>query len=341
MTPVPLELPVRPSDAAELAHLILGHAEGKPLTDDMRTRLASRAAAMKLETLMPWFGSLGRDPVHPSAYYLAVDAASGPALLLHIAIATAPTSSVFHKPLLIGRMRPVNSPEFVINAIPFAAGDRENIEKFAARVDTAFLPKPQGARASITVAQDLPGAFELFRRIQRRTGKNLAAASGDWHGAVWSAIRAGWRGGFSACHEVAAGALGDRAAFTRYAAAAASPAEAAQLHEQIRQARAAQKLAGAFEFDAELGALTATEFAVALDFLKTSGHAAHLTTVPLAAGELEEYAAIARRLQVTLSFRYAGEPAEVVAAAARATGGRVNFYAADARDAEFVVEHIL
>ena len=74
MTPVPLELPLRPSDAAELANLIFDHAEGKPLTEETRNRLAGRASAIRLETIKPWFGSLERDPVHPSAYYLAVDA---------------------------------------------------------------------------------------------------------------------------------------------------------------------------------------------------------------------------------------------------------------------------
>jgi exonuclease SbcC len=44
VTPVPLELPLRPAEAAELANLIFDHAEGKPLSDDVRNRLASRAA---------------------------------------------------------------------------------------------------------------------------------------------------------------------------------------------------------------------------------------------------------------------------------------------------------
>jgi len=60
-------------DARELANLIFDHAEGKPLNDETRNRLASRASVLKLETITPYFGSLERDPVHPSAYYLAVD----------------------------------------------------------------------------------------------------------------------------------------------------------------------------------------------------------------------------------------------------------------------------
>ena len=111
MTPVPLELPLRPAEAADLANLIFDHAEGKPLSDDVRNRLAARAAVLKFQTFSPFLGSLERDPVHHSVYYLAVDSATGegdgPAvpLLLHIARANAPTSSLYPKPLLIGRMR--------------------------------------------------------------------------------------------------------------------------------------------------------------------------------------------------------------------------------------------
>ena len=184
MTPVPLELPLRPAEAADLANLIFDHAEGKPLSDDVRNRLAARAAVLKLQTISPFLGSLERDPVHHSVYYLAVDGLptrgwSAVPLLLHIARAAAPTSSIYHKPLLIGRMRRPNGSEMVINAIPFGPGDRRNVETFAARINSAFYPQPQGARTTITVEQDYPAAFDIFRAIQKRTGKNFAALSGD------------------------------------------------------------------------------------------------------------------------------------------------------------------
>jgi hypothetical protein len=57
VTPVPLELPLRPAEAAELAFLIFDRAEGKPLSDDVRNRLAARAAVLKLQTLTPFPGS--------------------------------------------------------------------------------------------------------------------------------------------------------------------------------------------------------------------------------------------------------------------------------------------
>ena len=90
VTPVPLELPLRPAEAAELAHLIFDQAERKSLTGEVRNRLAARARVLRLSTITPYFGSLGRDPVHPSAYYLAVDGEHGVPHLLYIALANAP-----------------------------------------------------------------------------------------------------------------------------------------------------------------------------------------------------------------------------------------------------------
>src|ERR1035441_9242105 len=95
-----MELPLRPAEAAELANLIFDRAEGKTLSDDVRNRLAARAAVLKLQTISPFPGSLERDPVHRSVYYLAVDGTGGAGdgarvpLLLHMALAAAPTSSI-------------------------------------------------------------------------------------------------------------------------------------------------------------------------------------------------------------------------------------------------------
>ena len=217
MTPVPLELPLRPAEAADVANLIFDHAEGKPLSDEVRNRLAARAAAFRFQTLTPFFGSLERDPVHHSVYYLAVDSDTEP-LLLHMALAAAPTSSIYYKPLLIGRMRRPNGSEMVINAIPFGPRDHRNVETFAARVNSAFYPQPQGARTTITVEEDYPAAFDTFRAIQKRTGKNFAAFAGDYHAAMCAAIRAGWRFGYTAATELGTGTdLNGRERFSRYA----------------------------------------------------------------------------------------------------------------------------
>jgi len=211
VTPVPLELPLRPSEAGELANIIFDQAERKPLTEAVRGRVAARGSALRLETITPWFGSLERDPVHPSSYYLAVDGAQGEPLLLHMAVAAAPTSSIFYKALLIGRMRRANGPEIVLNAVPFGPTEHERLKQFASAIDTAFLPQRQGLRTAIAVEaadpeKDLPAAFEAFRAIWKRTGKNVAAVGvppgGDarrvYHAALWAAIRAGWREGYSA-----------------------------------------------------------------------------------------------------------------------------------------------
>jgi hypothetical protein len=214
VTPVPLDLPLRPSEAGELAILIFEQAERKPLNDEVRNRLAARGAALRLETVAPYFGSLVRDPVHPSSYYLAVDGGRGEPLLLHLAPAAAPTSSIFYKPLLIGRMRRPNGPEIVVNAVPFGPSDHENLEKFVSQIGAAFLPRPQGVRPAIAVSSALPAAFDAFRTILKHTGKNLAATAANpsasgrdfYYAGLSAAIRAGWREGYSAGIQLVVGA---------------------------------------------------------------------------------------------------------------------------------------
>src|SRR2546421_502873 len=150
-----MDLPVKASEAASLAELIFHQAEGKRLTDDRRKRLASRAGTLQLSSLKPYFGSLARDPVHPSTYYLAIDGRDSQPLLLHIAPASAPTSGVFPSALLIGRMRAAGR-EIVVNAIPFSSKDWENVSRYAQQVDKAFLPRPQGASPAIAVGNPHP-----------------------------------------------------------------------------------------------------------------------------------------------------------------------------------------
>jgi hypothetical protein len=234
MTPIPFDLPLRPAEAGRLAELIFEHAEGKRLTEEVRSRLEGRASQCKFESLTPYMGSLEPDPVHPSSYYVAVDAASP--LLLHIALSSAPTGSLYPKALLIGRMRTGRGREIVINAVPFAATDRDNVRIYAEKVDRAFLPRPQGPQAAIATGNrhpeiSLPAAFEAFRGILKSRSLNLAstvqlsatremttedalaARDGEnpgeaghtrvsirhlYHAGLWSAIRAGWREGYTA-----------------------------------------------------------------------------------------------------------------------------------------------
>jgi len=67
-----------------VANLVFSLAERKPLSDELRSRLAARSLALRLETLRPYAGSLERDPVHHSTYYLAVDSQNGAPWLLAI-----------------------------------------------------------------------------------------------------------------------------------------------------------------------------------------------------------------------------------------------------------------
>ena len=236
MTPVPFDLPLNPAEAGELAALVFAVAGGKPLSDDLRSRLAVRASTLKLESITPYFGSLERDPVHRSMFYLAVDGNKGQPLLLHLSLASSPSSAIFPKALLIGRMRRPGSHEIVINASPFGSTDHGNLFKFATEINTAFLPRPQGAGPAIASGNrhpeiSLPAAFDAFRTILKRTGRNLAstvqlsatremttdaalaARDGErptdpghtrvsirhlYHAGLWAAIRSGWREGYTA-----------------------------------------------------------------------------------------------------------------------------------------------
>jgi hypothetical protein len=62
---------------------------------------------------------------------------------------------------------------------------------------------------------------------------------------------------------------------------------------------------------------------------------------PVAEEDLDLMAATAQFFQITLTFRYRGEPAETVRAIAKATAGRLNYRVCNAAEAEFVAEHLL
>jgi hypothetical protein len=236
VTPVPFDLPVRPAEAAAVAALLFEHACGKPLNDDVRSRLASRAAALNLAELQPRFASLEQDPVHSSVWYLAADGVGNASLLLRIAPAAAPASGLFPGAVLVGRSRTPSGEEFVTSAIPFGSADWDNIVKFATQVNRGFLPRPQGFQPAVATGNrhpeiSLPAAFEAFRTFLKRRGLNIAstvqlsatremttdeaisardgenpAAAGHtrvsirglYHAGLRAAIRAGWREGYNA-----------------------------------------------------------------------------------------------------------------------------------------------
>ena len=192
-----------------MAALILDSAANQPLTDELRTRLAERAADLKLDGPHPLFASLERDPADPASYYVAADALSPQ--LLHIS-------------------------RKGVEARPFASTDQESIRWFAETVNRAFLPRPQRDLPAIAVGNrhpevSLPAAFEAFRLILKKTGVNMAStvqlsatremttdkviaardgenptAAGHtrvsirhlYHAGLWAAIRDGWREGYNA-----------------------------------------------------------------------------------------------------------------------------------------------
>lgn len=234
-----MELPVRASEAAALADLIFQQAGDKPLTDDIRNRIAGRISSLGLESMAVYPGSLERDPVLPGSFLVAVDGLTGKRpqpFLLHISSASSPSSGLFPKALLIGRMRPGGGREVVVSAVPFSSRDYERISTFAREVDRSFLPRPQGVHPAIAAGNrhpeiSLPAAFEAYGRILKSTGVNMAStgqlsatreattdeaiaardgenptAAGHtrvsirhlYHAVVWAAIRAGWRAGYNA-----------------------------------------------------------------------------------------------------------------------------------------------
>ena len=189
---------MRANEAAALAEVVFQQVDGKRLNDDLRQRAAGRAELLGLETIIPHLGSLQVDPVHPSSYFLAVDAVRGGVVkpyLLRLATATAPSSGLFQKSVLIGRMRPGGGREIIINAVPFAAEQQESIRTFVREVDRFFLPKPSGPVLSIS--SPAPEAFNAFRTVLHTSNLNIAACQCEWHAGVLRAIRAGWRDGYS------------------------------------------------------------------------------------------------------------------------------------------------
>jgi hypothetical protein len=305
MSMIPLVLPLKANEAAALADLVYQQLEGSPLTADLRNRFAARLPQLALETFTPFPGSLARDPIHPSTYYLAIDTQSGP-MLLRIALASSPASGLFPGAMLIGRMRPGGGREIVINAVPFNFTDRESVRTFAEQVDPTFLPRSQGPQSAIVVEGiDSAAAFRAFRAILKSAGLNLAAIAGDYDIALWSAIRAGWREGWNAQSSDPSAAD-----YTKYSVEG-SLEQLADIYDRIQAAKAGHV------FDFEIA--TSGDVATALEWMKSRGKPVQFIRVNAASG-LRELAAIARQYNAILSF--AESPPEQIGIA---TSGRFHY----------------
>ena len=126
VTPSLFDLPLRLGDAALLAPILFEQLGSRPVpvTSEQRVRIASRAGALRFSALRPHYGSLERDPVHPSACYLCVDAIEGEPLLLRVAPAKTPSSGLFPRSILIGRTF-IGREEVVFNVV-FAGATRSS-----------------------------------------------------------------------------------------------------------------------------------------------------------------------------------------------------------------------
>ena len=196
MTPSLFDLPVRTSEAADLANLLLEQAGDRPLTDDVRQRIAYRSKILQLSNMLPQFGSIERDPIHPAALYIAIDAIDRAPMLLRIANFSTPSSGLFPKSILIGRVRGPKGSELVINAIPFGPSDHAAIKTFSTDINPAFQPRPAGNRSALIVETEMPEpAFEVFRAILKERNMNVAGIA-DANFGSWGAIRTGWREGW-------------------------------------------------------------------------------------------------------------------------------------------------
>ena len=293
MSMIPLVLPLKANEAAALADLVYQQLEGHPLTADLRNRFAARLPQLALETFTPFPGSLARDPIHPSTYYLAIDTHSGP-MLLRIALASSPASGLFPGAMLIGRMRPGGGREIVINAVPFQfhrPRERPHLRQ-AGRLARSCRDLKARNRRSSWKETDSSSAFRAFRAILKSTGFNLAAIAGDYDTALWSAIRAGWREGWNAQSS-------DPSApeYTKYSVEG-SVEQLDEIYERIHSAKAGHV------FDFEIA--TPGDIGHALDWMKSRGKPVQFVKTNFDSG-IRELAAIARQCNAILSFTAATE----------------------------------
>ena len=310
---------MRTSEAGALARLLYEHAT-RNLTEDLRNRLAVRASALTLETIKPYFGSLERDPIHPEAFYLAVDGINEQPLLMRFAPSSTPSSGLFPKAILIGRLR-VGAQETVINAVPFGPADRERIWTFAGQVDPTFLPKVQGSKSTLSVPVQ-PQVFEHFRAIAKPLGLNVACVSGDLETILWEASRSGWREGYSAETSDTA-----TVGYSRYILPYSE--DLTGRLEQIARARLPRKLGRMFDWELQLDDSVSPEEAERmLEECKAAGKPAQY--VGFSGGQAPEgddWLSLSRRQSFSFSFAGLDSDLNVLSEMVRRLGGRFNYRA--------------
>lgn len=347
MQVLPIVLPVRASEVSDLADIIFEHAETRALTEDLRHRIHGRIGNLKLETIASHTGSLSPDPVHPSAFFLAIDGirdGESKPWLLRVADANTPSSAHFPKAILIGRMRLRNRREIVASVVPFGPENVDAIRAFAEEVDRAFLPRPQGISPSMAAcALDEP--FTEFRRIHKSGGLNWAATWGSRDAAMWAAIRAGWREGYSAesdplpveSREHSEAAILHEPGYTKFVMAvgalAHDPAACAEavggLCDFIQKARSPQPSWRRFDLELSLEdaavPTTAANIDALINELKEQGRLVQSVSPkldPASSAALPELAAAVKRHSAVLKIHVTRDTSpDLLLAAGEASGG--------------------
>lgn len=240
MNPIPINLPVRLSEAAAVVEAVAGCLEDGRITAGARSRLAGMLPGLQLTHMRPYPGSLEADPAQPQAFFLAADGLAGPGadvpLLLYMAPGSGAPPAGFDGVQDLGRVRPAGGRETGVFAIPFSPRDRANVAAFVHATGGIFAPRPQRDLPAIATGNrhpeiSLPAAFEGFRSILASRKLNLAstvqlsatremttddvieARDGEnpvaightrvsirhlFHCGLWSAVRSGWREGYTA-----------------------------------------------------------------------------------------------------------------------------------------------
>lgn len=185
MNPIPINLPVRLSEAAALVDAIMECRGGQGVDAGVRTRLRERLGSAGLASLAVYPGSLEADPEQTGAYLIAVDGLADPARPTPMLLRLAPSggvgpSAVYTGAQELGRMRPQGEREMTVHAIPFAPTDWDNIAAFVAGPGQGFAPRPQQARPAIATGNrhpeiSLPAAFRGFRSILEKRKLNVAS----------------------------------------------------------------------------------------------------------------------------------------------------------------------
>ncbi len=226
------------NEAAAVTASIVRHTKDRGIDDKAREGLAKDVANLGLKTFRPYAGSLSKDPVHASNFYLVVDAVvEGKAtpLLMHATLGPSAAGKLLAEPVRTERLQ-ADGKDVLLSFIPFGSYDHETIRKFAEQVERAFLPRPQRSQPAVAAGNrhpeiSLPAVFDAFRAILDRLHVNMAStvqlsatremtteealkqrdgenpvATGHtrvsirhlYHTGLWAAIRSGWREGYNA-----------------------------------------------------------------------------------------------------------------------------------------------